>query len=257
MQRRHRRAQIGVALVGADHDRAGLRHREVGAGHAGFRVEEVGPRGDPRVLAQVMGIVVVRIGAEGAGEHLGDIAAQLVHRRHHDVARRLVVQLLDALAEIRLDDVDPAPRQIRPQFALVGQHRLALDQGLGLVVGQDLMDDAVVLLGVQRPMNMRAVLLGVVLELQEVVRQVGERVLLDGRRQVPEFVPLGHRVALAIALHPQVPQALVVEGLVFLLSDEVRGGFGMVDAFHARAPLRICAMWMNLISRPSRSAHPF
>ena len=34
-------------------------------------------------------------------------------------------------------------------------------------------------------------------------------------------------------------------------------GLGVIDALHSRAPLRICAMWMNLIGRPRRSAQPF
>jgi hypothetical protein len=34
------------------------------------------------------------VGAERAGEHLGDVEAGLVDRRHHHVARLLVVELL-------------------------------------------------------------------------------------------------------------------------------------------------------------------
>ena len=67
----------------------------------------------------------------------------------------------------------------------------------------------------------------------------------------------GHRLALAVALLAQVPQALVVEVDVVLRLDELRGRFGVVDAvvMH-RAPFSTCAMWMNFSGSPARSAQP-
>jgi hypothetical protein len=48
-----------------------------------------------------------------------------------------------------------------------------------------------------------------------------------------------------------------VEFLVRLGSDEFGRCLGMIDPLHARSPLRICAIWMKRMSRPSRSAQPF
>ena len=97
----------------------------------------------------------------------------------------------------------------------------------------------------------------VALELLQIVGEMGQRVLLDRRRQRAQLLPLGQLLALPVALLAQVPQPLVVEVEMVLGLDELRRRFGVVDAFHSRAPFRICAMWMNLIGRPSRSAHPF
>ncbi len=45
-----------------------------------------------------MHVVVVRVGSQTVREHPRHIGAQLVHGRDDDVARKLVVELLDALA---------------------------------------------------------------------------------------------------------------------------------------------------------------
>ena len=81
-----------------------------------------------------MDIAVCRVGADRPGEHLGDVGPELVHCRHDDMARIFVVELLDTFAEIGFDDLDPDRRHVGPKTALFGQHRLALDQGLGAVI---------------------------------------------------------------------------------------------------------------------------
>jgi len=50
-----------------------------------------------------MDVAVAGVGADHPGEYLSHIGAQLMHGGHYDVARILVVELLDALAEIGLD----------------------------------------------------------------------------------------------------------------------------------------------------------
>ena len=122
--------KIGVALVRADDDRARLRDREIAAGHAGrLLAHEVRPRMHALAFGEVVDVAVVRIGADGSAEHLGDVGAQLVDRRHDHVARVLVVELLDALAEIGLHHrrCRAVPR-ILAHLAFVGEHRLALDE---------------------------------------------------------------------------------------------------------------------------------
>jgi hypothetical protein len=121
-------AQVGVALVGAHDNGARLRDRKIGARHARVGLEEIGPRVLALALGQVMDVAVFRIGADVLGNTLRHVGLELVDRGYDDVARRLVVELLDALAQIGLHDLDPPIREEGPHFALVGEHRLGLDQ---------------------------------------------------------------------------------------------------------------------------------
>ena len=250
-------AQVGVALVGAHDDRARLRDRKIGAGHAGIGLEEIRPRVLALALGQVVDVAVFRIGTDVLREDPCHVGPELVDRGHDDVARWLVVELLDALAQIGLHDLDPPIREEGPHFALVGEHRLGLDQRARIARAHDVEHDLVVLGGVLGPMHVRAVARRVALEFLQVVGEMGQRVLLDRRRQRAQLFPLGKVLALPVAFLAQVPQPLVVEVEMVLGLDELRRPFGVVDALHSRAPLRICAIWMNLIGRPRRSAHPF
>src|SRR5205085_12514784 len=123
--------------------------------------------------------------------------------------------------------------------------------------GEDVVDDLVVLGGVARPVDRRAVGHGVALELLEVVREVREGVLLDRRGERAQLLPFGHRGHLAVALAAQVPEAPVVELDVVLRLDELRGRFGMVVALHPRVPFITYAMCMNFTRVSMRSAQPF
>ena len=157
VQLRHIGRQIGVALVGADDEGPGLGDREIGPRHAGVGSEDQRAGRLALRFRQIMDVAVVGIGADRLGEYFGHIGAQLVHRGHHDMARVLIVELLDALAEIGLDHLDPDRSHVGPEAALLGQHRLALDQRLGAVVAEDAVHDAVVLGGVACPMHVDAV----------------------------------------------------------------------------------------------------
>jgi hypothetical protein len=152
------------------------------------------------------------------------------------VARRFVVELLDPLAEVGLERLDAAVGEEGPHLALVGQHRLALDERRRAMRLQDLVDHLVVLGGVARPVHDHAVGGGVALELDEVVAEVAERVFLDRRRERSQLLPLGNRLRLDVALPAQVPQPLVVELGVVLRLDEARRRLGVVDAAHRGAP---------------------
>lgn len=104
-----------------------------------------------------MGVVVVRVRPERLGEDLGHVHPGLVDRRRDDVARLLVVELLDPLAEVGLDHLDPVRRHVVAEAALLGEHRLRLHQRLGAVAPQDLQDDPVVVGPVLGPVDMDAV----------------------------------------------------------------------------------------------------
>lgn len=251
-------AEVGVALVGAHHHGAGLGDGEIRTRHAGIGAQEAGPRGAALALGQVVHVAVVWVGAQRAREDLGHVGAQLVHRRHHDVAGRLVVELLDAFTEVGLDDLDASLLEEGPHLAFVGEHRLALDQRLGAACGHDVVHDLVVLGGVACPVHGGTVGLRLALELLQVVGQVGEGVLLDLRGQRAQLLPFGNRRGGAVAFGAQVPQAAVVEFDVVAGGDEFRRRLGMVDRLvHSRTPFSTCAMCRNLTGSSSRSAQPF
>ncbi|MNT89647.1 hypothetical protein D3C72_2304160 [compost metagenome] len=81
---------------------------------------QVGARG----VGQVGRVVVAGLGTQLLVKQFRDLFLLQVNRRHHDVARWLVAQLHDALAQIGVDHRYAALLQIRVQPALLGQHRL-------------------------------------------------------------------------------------------------------------------------------------
>ena len=240
MQLGHVGREVGVALVGADDEAAGLRDREIGAGHAGVGGQDQRAGRLALRFGEVMDVAVVGVGADRLGEHLRHVRPQLVHRRHHDMARVFVVELLDAFAEIGLDHLDPDGRHVRAQAALFGQHRLALDQrswrrGRAGCRGRCWLCSAAS--RAQCTWTPFAVRIG--FELLEIFVEMRERVLLDGGGERAKFFPFGNAVHLAVALLPQVPEPLVVHLLVLGGGDEARGGFGLIDrpvAVDLRAP---------------------
>ena len=205
MQLGHVRRQVCVALVGADDEAAGFRDCEIGACHARVGREDQRTIRVALRLRQIMDVAVVGVGADRLGEHLSHIGPELVHRWDHDMARIFVVELLYALAEVGFDHLDADRRHIGAKTALLGQHRLALDEGLGAVIPEDCVDDAVLLGGVASPMHIGAVRTRIGLELFEVLVQVRERVLLDRKGEEPKFLPFGNAVHLAVTLLPQIP----------------------------------------------------
>ena len=200
--------------------------REIRSGVAAHRFREV------------VHVVIARLRPDRPRKHLRNVAAQLVDRGDHDVAGWLVVELLDALAEIGLDHLDAARLQKRTHVAFVGEHRLAFDQRLRAMRRQDVVDDLVVLAGVARPMHVRAIVLGLGFELLEIISEVRQRMLLDRRGEVAQLLPFGDAVRLPIALEPQVPEPPVVEFEMRRGLDEVRRRLGVVDRLHARAPVQ-------------------
>ena len=192
------------------------------------------------------------------GEEGRHVESELVDGGHNDVARRLVGELLDAFAEVRFGDLDAALLEVGRHAALLLEHRLALDQRLDPVRLEYVVDDRVVLLGVAGPVDVRAELGRVGLELFEVLVQVRERVLLDLRCQLAEFLPLRHAGDGLVAVLAHPPDEAVVGGLMLLQRDEARGPpFGIDGTGHGEPPFRIWAMWMTFIGSFRRSITPF
>jgi len=66
MQLRHVGRQVGVTLVGADHEGAGLGDREIAAGHAGIGGENQRARRFALRFRQIVNVAVLRIGTDRA-----------------------------------------------------------------------------------------------------------------------------------------------------------------------------------------------
>src|SRR5262245_38916450 len=98
MEFRNVGTEVGIALVGADHEAAGLRNGKVRTGHAGLGTQKIWSRRPPLRLREVMDVIVARLRPDRSRKDVGDVATQFMDRRHDDVAGRLIVELLDALA---------------------------------------------------------------------------------------------------------------------------------------------------------------
>src|SRR5262245_55934326 len=257
MELRHVGAEVGIALVRADDETAGLRHRKIRACHPGLGTQEIGSRRLPLPLRKIMNVIVAGLRSDRLRKHLGDVATQLMHRWHDDMAWWIVIKLLDALAKVGLYHLYTTPFEEGTHVAFLGQHRFALDERLGPARREDIVDDLVVLGGVAGPVHMRAVLLRARFELLEIVGEMRKHVLFDLGSEGAQLLPFRNAMRLAVPLEPQIPKPPVMEFLVRPGGNEFGGCLRMVDPFHARSPLRICAMWMKRISRPSRSAQPF
>src|SRR6266540_109325 len=177
-----------------------------------------------------------------------------MHRRHDDVTWRLVIELLDAFAEIRFDHLDAALLEEWTHVAFLGQHGLALDEHPHASRRENVEDDLIVFRRVPRPMNFDAVFRCLALKFLQVIGKMRERVFFDCGSQIAQLFPLGYMMRLAITLLSKIPEPGVMKCFVLLTRDEPRSSFRMIEPSHARAPFRICAIWMNLMSRPRRSA---
>ncbi len=68
---------------------------------------------------------------------------------------------------------------------------------------------------------------------------MGKRVLLYPGCEVAQLFPLRNAMCFAVALESQIPQPLVMEFLMRFRCNELGRRLGMIDALHARSPLRI------------------
>ena len=105
VQSRRVRRKIGVTLVRTDDDRAGFGDDEIGARHSGFGAQDRG-----RVACRIAS--VRRPGSSSAGSepifsaNSAATSPRSLCTAGDDVARILVVELLNTFAEVRFDDLD-------------------------------------------------------------------------------------------------------------------------------------------------------
>ena len=218
MQVSERRAQIGVAFVRADGQRSGGGYGEIDARHRDVGPEELRAQRLPCGVRQIGRVAVARPGPQLAFEQRADLLAPYADGRQHDVAGRQAEQLHDPFAEVALDGVDAAFAQEGRQAALLGEHRLALDEVPSAVFADETPYGVVHLGGVARPVHRDAVGRGVALEFEQVVAQTAQRVAFDFGGELPQLLPFGDRLHHPVAFfaygveRPVVPRHAVGVG---------------------------------------------
>ena len=105
MHRRQRRGQIGVALVGHEHEGAGVGDEGVPAGDADVSVDEALPQLLPGDRDEGGDVVGDRM-SDDLTEKLRDLFSRLVDRRRDQMRRALARELDDPFAEIGLHRVN-------------------------------------------------------------------------------------------------------------------------------------------------------
>src|SRR3954469_16103190 len=170
VQRRKRDAEVGVSFIGADDESARLGNGEIDPREPRLRGEELRAEVLARGFGELFWIGKAPGRSELVVEQLADVLLLEMYGGHHDVARRLLEELHDPLAQIGVDHLDPALSEVRVQVALLGEHRLALHEARDAMPAEDPVDDPVVLVAVARPVDVRTVGEGVALELLEIIR---------------------------------------------------------------------------------------
>ena len=122
MERWHRSPDIGVSFVGADHERARFGDREIAACHARSRGQKPWTRVVSHHFGQKMWVIVMRIGTDGAREHLSYVLPRFVDGGEDNMAGWLAIELLDSFTQIRFDDLDAAPFQKGRHLTLFLEH---------------------------------------------------------------------------------------------------------------------------------------
>ena len=127
-------------------------------------------------------------------EELRDLVAVEVHRGGDDVARLVVRELDDPLAEVGLDDVTARRLERLVEVGLLGRHRLRLHDRARADALRDRSDVAVRLGAIARPEDMAPVRGHVVGELLEQLGQPRDHIGLDGPCRAPQAVGILERV---------------------------------------------------------------
>src|SRR5689334_15676550 len=126
------------------------------------------------------------------------------------MARMLVTQLYDPLAQIRVSYFNAALFEVRIESAFLRKHRFALYHLRHTMPRENARDDCVVLSSVACPVDLRAQLRGRGLELLEILIELRHRVQLDLRCQIAKRFPLRHRLRSAIAFAARAPDGRIV-----------------------------------------------
>ena len=234
--------QVAVALVRDDDRGAGLGDQEVGARDADIGGDELLPEHLARLVDQrgrLGDVALRRQMLVDAAEIRLDLVARQVHGRADDVARRLVADLDEVLAQVRLDDLEAGFLQMGVERDLLGDHRLALGDGAGIGLAADALDEVAGFGGGRCPMHDAAGLRHLALELLQVEIEVGERVILDVLGGVAQRLELGQlgagRRDAADVVHAHALHRLLQVGI----AERARGLLleGEALRLHVRPPI--------------------
>ena len=227
MQFRTGGGHVGIALVCANHDVACLGDAEITARHASVGCQELVAQAQTGHVGQIGGVVVTLLAAQFLLEEFAHIVMVQVDGGHHDMTRFLTLELDDTFAEVGLHHFYAVLLQVGVHLALLCQHRLRLDEFLYVVVLQDAIDNLIELMGILRPVDDAAVLLGLRRELLQILVEVGDGVALDLRGLLAQLLPLLETVCHIVTLRPDSPESGVMPLGVGLVLQELLRCFTM------------------------------
>ena len=120
--------EVGIALIGDDHCRPGLRNEEIRAGDPHIGAEIDAAQHVPRLAHKRCALALAALSQMRMVlvEQVRNLRHRLVHSRADDVARRLICQLHDIFAEIGLDDLETGRFQMRVEADFLSDHGLCL-----------------------------------------------------------------------------------------------------------------------------------
>ena len=189
MHRGQCRREVGVAFVGDEHERPRVGDEGIAAGDPDVRVDEALPQLLPRDGDERRDVVRDRM-THDLAEELGDFLAGLVDSGGDDVRRPLAGELDDPLAEVGLHSVDALRLEVIGESDLLRRHRLRLHDELRLLRAADRRDDAARLLGVDRPVDLRADRLGLARESFDERRHLVDGLRFAGGQVGTQPVPI-------------------------------------------------------------------
>jgi len=182
------------------------------AGGVGFAVLQYTMPGWPMWAWALTSSIVAGL-AVPAFEQVGDLLARLVHRRRDDVAGRLVRDLDDVFAEVGLDHFEACAFERVVDRDLLADHGLALGHHFRVSIAANFEHRGAGLFGRFRPVHLAAGCQHLLLEAQQVMVQVGKRMVLDPSPGFSECLKLGQGVdggtALVDEAHPGLGQRLL------------------------------------------------
>ncbi len=183
VERRRGRRKAGVALVLDDDERARVGDAEVAARHPHVGLDELFAEVAPGDGGQRPVLGGVRF-AKLFGEQPAHVLGRQMQGRRDDVRRALAGQLHQVFAQVGLQRPNPHRGEGVVQLHLFADHRLRLDHRLDVVLLGNLEHDPVGLFRRLGPVDRGAPGGDVLLELDEQLVKIADRVVLDpvGRR---------------------------------------------------------------------------
>ena len=211
-----------VAFVGHSADDAGFGNGEVGAGDAHVGVDVFSAQFLTGDLDHLLNVFTVLLLLGDLGEEISHLIAGQVDGGHDHVRRTFVAVLDDPFAEVGLDHAEAFSLKRRVEMDFFGGHGLGLDDGLAVGVLADAGDDAVGFSGISGEVDMDAALFSFGLELlvefhhvlSGVVLDVGN--VLDQLGNVPALEDAG---AVGLVVNGELVQGLAEELVVQSLLD--------------------------------------